>query len=111
MLGSLSVKEENIVREFRRCIEHRFPEQSPQVVLYGSYARGDSHVDSDIDLLVVIRDDDWRVADRIREAGYDMDDSIDYRLSIVVVSRDHYERLKLGGYQFVRNVEADGVAV
>jgi predicted nucleotidyltransferase len=67
------VKEENIVREFRRCIEHRFPEQSPQVVLYGSYAWGDSHVDSDIE------------------------GSIDYRLSIVVVSRDHYERLKRGG--------------
>ncbi len=38
-----------------------------RVVLYGSYARGDSHEDSDVDLLV-IKETDERFIDRIASA-------------------------------------------
>ncbi len=35
----------------RRIISTSYPEQ---VILFGSYARGDHHPDSDIDLLVIV---------------------------------------------------------
>lgn len=111
MIGSLNEQEEQLVRQFVRTIERQFADHDPEVKLFGSYARGDHHSESDIDLLVTIRDFDWRVADAIRDAGYSIDDPIDYRFSIIVVSKDHYDAMQRGGYQFVENVESDAVNV
>ena len=43
-----------IVREFRAELERVYGERLAGVYLYGSYARGDAHDDSDIDVAVVL---------------------------------------------------------
>ena len=49
--------------------------------------RGDSDDDSDIDVLVIAKESDWKFADKVREIGYALDEEIDYRLSIHVSHR------------------------
>lgn len=45
-----------IVRDFKTTLQTLYGERLQDVVLYGSYARGDYDDESDIDLLVVLND-------------------------------------------------------
>jgi predicted nucleotidyltransferase len=45
-----------MLREFRLALELHFGERLRAVVLYGSYARGDYHDESDIDLMITLND-------------------------------------------------------
>jgi predicted nucleotidyltransferase len=45
-----------VARAYRRLLEGRFGDRLAAVRLFGSQARGDSDANSDIDVLVVIRD-------------------------------------------------------
>jgi len=40
------------IRKMARCIVRRF--QPEQIILFGSYARGDANADSDVDFLVIM---------------------------------------------------------
>ncbi|AQG78757.1 nucleotidyltransferase domain-containing protein [Spirosoma montaniterrae] len=48
---------EPIVREFKAALQDLYGDRLREVVLYGSYARGDYHDESDIDLMVVLNDE------------------------------------------------------
>lgn len=47
-----------IVHDFKSTLEKPYGEWTQDVVLYGSYARGDYDDESDIDLLVVLNDNE-----------------------------------------------------
>ena len=111
MLGTLTPQEERLVTEFARRARASFPTQVVGVMLYGSSARGDRHAESDIDIMVITRDADWRLADQIRNIGYELDEPIDYRFSIVVISQARVRYMRENGFQFLRNVSADAVQV
>ena len=49
---SLNKNEQNALTEFKQTVASRFPQA--EIILYGSKARGDSTLESDIDLLVVL---------------------------------------------------------
>ena len=53
--------------ELTRIVERLVSDGAERVVLYGSYARGDFHADSDVDLLIV-KETDERFIDRIASA-------------------------------------------
>jgi predicted nucleotidyltransferase len=65
----------------------QFPDKVVTVRVYGSKARGDYHDESDIDVLDIAKESDWKFADKVRESGYALDEEIDYRLSIVMKIR------------------------
>lgn len=48
---------EPIVREFKAALQVMYGERLRDVVLYGSYARGDYDEESDIDLMIVLNDE------------------------------------------------------
>lgn len=107
----LSVLEKNIVEEFKRQAEQRFPGELIRVVLFGSKVRGDATRESDVDVLVVIHSEGWRLGDQIRSLGYALELEHGVVLSIQVMSQRHYEDLRLFGSQFFKAVEREGVSV
>ena len=107
----LSVSEKHIVEEFKRQVEQRFPGELIRVVLFGSKARGDATRESDVDVLVVIHSEGWRLGDEIRSLGYALELEHGVVLSIQVMSERHYEELRLCGSQFFKAVEREGVSV
>ena len=107
----LSVWEKHIVEEFKRQAEQRFPGELIRVVLFGSKVRGDATHESDVDVLVVIRSEGWRLGDEIRSLGYALELEHGVVLSIQVMSERHYEELRLFGSQFFKAVEREGVSV
>lgn len=107
----LSIKERKIVERFRQIIEDRFPAEIIDVLVFGSKVRGDATDKSDIDVLVITLSDNWETGDEIREIGYGIDDEIDYKLSIQVVSKEHFDYLRQNNFQFVKNIENEGITV
>jgi predicted nucleotidyltransferase len=107
----LSVSEKHIVEEFKRQVEQRFPGELIRVVLFGSKVRGDATRESDVDVLVVIHSEGWRLGDQIRSLGYALELEHGVVLSIQVMSQRHYEELRLFGSQFFKAVEREGVSV
>ncbi|NOS81662.1 MAG: nucleotidyltransferase domain-containing protein [Nitrospira sp.] len=103
--------EKNIVEEFKRQAEQRFPGELIRVVLFGSKVRGDATRESDVDVLVVIHSEGWRLGDQIRSLGYALELEHGVVLSIQVMSQRHYEDLRLFGSQFFKAVEREGVSV
>jgi len=107
----LAAKEKKVLEEFKRKIQENFPEEQVYLTLFGSRARGEAVKESDMDILVVIRSEDWKLGDRIRELGYQLEIKQGIVLSIQVMSRKHVEQLKAIGSQFLQEVEREGIVV
>ena len=107
----LSIKEKKIIERFRQIIDGKFPGEIIDVLIFGSKARGDATKDSDIDVLVITLSNNWKIGDEIRDIGYELDDEIDYKLSIQVVPKAHFDYLRQNKFQFVENIENEGITV
>jgi predicted nucleotidyltransferase len=107
----IPILEKPILEEFKWRVEQRFPGEIVRLVLFGSKARGDASVESDFDVLVVIRSEDWKLGDEIRDIGYELEIAHGVVLSIQVMGQHQYEELKGRGSTFVANVEQEGLAV
>jgi len=79
------------------------------IVLYGSVAKNIAHQDSDIDILIVTRDEDKRLYDRISKIRTKIDLDNNTVTTLVHVSSEEVERyLKLGS-PFIKSVAQEGV--
>ncbi len=105
------VHEKPVVEQFKRWVEERFPGELVRLVLFGSKARGEATADSDLDVLVITRSEDWRLGDEIRDIGYELEVAHGVVLSIQVMGERHYQELKARGSSFLANVEREGLAV
>ena len=65
----LTHQEVRAVGAFVEALRQQYPDRVRDVILFGSKARGDSHPDSDIDILVLVDDDDWRFCHAISRIG------------------------------------------
>ncbi len=107
----LSKKETEVVARFSKILRNDFSDEIIDVLIFGSKAMGDATKESDIDILVITLSDDWEKVDKIRDIGYELDEEIDYRLSIQVISKTHFNYLRQNNFQFIKNVENEGVAI
>ena len=107
----LSIKERKIVERFRHVINDKFPGEIIDVMVFGSKARGDATKESDIDVLVITSSNNWKKGDEIREVGYGLDGEIDYKLSIQVISKVHFDYLRQNNFQFAKNIENESITV
>lgn len=111
IMRKLNEKEVKVLRTFKHRVHEQFSGEVSEIRVFGSMARGDATEDSDIDVLVITKSDDWRVGDAIRRIGYDLDSEIDYRLSIQVLPARHVNYLATNRFTFYRNIAREGVPV
>ncbi|MBP7604402.1 MAG: nucleotidyltransferase domain-containing protein [Spirochaetes bacterium] len=82
--------EKKILLDFKRAIGERLP--VTRIILFGSRARGDADIDSDMDVLVVIDTDDIAGARRIAsECAWESSLGTGIVLSPVVSSAQNWE--------------------
>lgn len=104
---------QDIILKFTEEIKKVLGDSLIRVILYGSYARGDHHAGSDIDIMVLttLTDDQIRdVEDQIYDRAFDF--QMDYQLDIsVIVKNDRHFRYWLGALPFYDNVQREGICL
>ena len=102
-----------ILGEYRDAVAKIFGENDMRMVLYGSYARGDFHSDSDVDIMILADIEPKQVndfADRVYDITYDFEEKYDMEINPCVQSQKTYMQWK-AVYPFYMNIEKDGVMV
>ena len=97
-----------IIAEFKKRAGDFYGIRLHSLVLYGSYARGDFHEDSDIDILVVLDNIESEMNEIEKLAVIKTDLVLQYEkyLSANPVSRKKYEQ---SGFSFYQNVKREGI--
>ena len=82
-----------------------------EVILYGSYARGDYREDSDIDIMILVDMDDEEIrrkGEMLSHFTYEYNDANDILIMPIVVNIHHFNRW-VRAYPFYNNVSREGI--
>ena len=100
-----------LIREIADLTNRIFPNEKPDIILFGSYARGDAQEDSDIDLMIlisaprnVISEHSWEIG----EAAADLLLKYDVVISPIVENREYFDK-NADVLPFYRNIVREGV--
>ena len=102
-----------IIAELCAKVALVFPQNKIAAILFGSYARGDADLDSDIDVLLLIDASRQEIASRNWQVGdLAADLLLDYGVVVspIVENREYFSR-NLDLLPFYRNIDHEGVMV
>ena len=108
-LDHLHPAEQQALAAFVRRLRDRFDGGLDSVQLFGSRARGEGSPVSDLDVLVVVESDDWRVHKEIRYLAADICLEYDLDLSPRVWSTAHLQEMKKLGSHLYLNIQREGI--
>lgn len=98
---------------YRNSIVEVFGKNHIRMVLYGSYARGDFHINSDVDIMIladVLPEEISYYSDKVYDITYEFEMKYDVEINPNVQSEQIYDQWKRV-YPFFMNIEKDGVIV
>jgi predicted nucleotidyltransferase len=107
----LNPTERQALREFVQGLQEQFDGLIRSALLFGSKARGDSIPDSDLDVLIVVDSDDWRLHKRIRYLAADICLEYDLDLSPRVWSVSHLRKMQEIEASIYQNIQRDGISL
>ncbi|MHA1350566.1 MAG: nucleotidyltransferase domain-containing protein [Promethearchaeota archaeon] len=104
------MKIKKLLKEFKEKLVELYKEQLVDVLLYGSYARGEQREDSDIDIAVILKGNikPFREIDRITKFSYDLSLKYSVLISIHPLSNDDYFSRN---YPFILNLREEGISI
>lgn len=98
------------LEQFTRKAVATLGEAINSIVVYGSVARGEAKVDSDIDILIISKEGN-RIADRVLELNYDLDLKNDTVSVHVYYTPEEFEELISLGSPFAEDVVSSGAVL
>ncbi len=107
-MSSLSAGEKNIVELFVDYLNRTHPGEVDKVVLYGSRARGDNRQDSDVDILILVKDKKRINRDRVYDFVIDAELEYGIDISVNIYESDQFDKLILLKAPFAANVIKEG---
>ncbi len=104
----LSPVEQKAVAALYHTLRERYGDLIREVALFGSKARGDDQAASDIDLLVVVDSDDWRLHKEISYTITDIGLTYEvYNLDPRIWSTSHYNQMAAIEAAFYGQIQQD----
>lgn len=103
----------NILFGFARQIKKLLGAKLSRIIVYGSYARGDFHEDSDIDVMILVKLSETeikQVASAIYNMAYDIELEKGIHISVVIKNEEQFEYW-VDTLPFYRNVSKEGVEI
>jgi predicted nucleotidyltransferase len=98
-----------ITKELKEVIIKEFPDEKPRIILYGSYARGESNKHSDIDLLVIFNSPiDLNKKNKVYELCSGLNVTYDIWIDVSLISSDEMDSIR-GKQPFIQNALNEGV--
>lgn len=102
---------QDLINQYVSDIRHLYGGHIKRIILYGSYARGDFHRDSDIDIMVLVDLPDTQIesySDALSELGFNYNVNHDVWFMPVVINAQHFGQW-CTVYPFYSNVAKEGV--
>ena len=107
----LTQAEKAWIESYRKALNEKYPDSVHEMLIYGSKARGQAHADSDLDVLLIVKDDAGAVKRELRRIGYLLAAKTDVLPSILAYTQEEWENRKRSGSSFRKAVERDAVRV
>lgn len=110
-LQDLSEIERRVLQELRVRVSREFPDWAFRMTLFGSRARGDAELDSDMDVLLEVEQEHISFAEkqRIRRAAGEVSLESGIILSLLIV--DRHMRKERGDFSVFQNIREEGIPV
>ena len=106
---SFSNQEETAIQTFITQLQNQYKDAICTIILYGSKARGEAVVDSDIDLLIVMETDDWTVRNRVSDIASRISLKFDILISPHVISLSNWQEMSEAPFSFYKNIFREGI--
>jgi len=107
----LKTSEKRWLKDFRAELERQFPGQVEELSIYGSKARGEGNSESDLDVLLIVRDKASSLKSKMRRVGYLLAADGKAVPSILAYTREEWDRRARRGSLFRKSVDRDAVRV
>lgn len=103
----------NLLERYIGEVKNLFGSSLRQVILYGSYARGDYREDSDVDVMILVDLTDMEIKEYQRKLSdltfdFNMDNDLD--IKPIVKNEGHFLKW-IQNYPFYSNVKREGVVL
>lgn len=108
---TLTPAERSWLQAYQNHLKTEFPGCVEEISIFGSKARGEARTDSDLDVLVVIREGDWHFKEALTRPGYDLAIGTDVVPSLHVYASVEWEQHRLHASVFREVVERDRISV
>lgn len=102
-----------ILQQIAQIYRSVYGENLVRIILYGSYARGDYHIDSDIDIAAIVhgeREELQKGLKKIWDVSSDLELEYSIIVSPTVIPYDEFERYK-NDLPYYRNIQKEGVDI
>ena len=103
-------KIKNLVKEIKDYLIRRYRTGIKSVILYGSYARGDSTENSDVDVMIVISDDlnPMEIEKSLSDFLFELLLKENELISVIAITESIFENYRS---PFILNTKEEGVVV
>ncbi len=96
---------------YRKTLAERYPGAVGKIVIFGSKARGEAGPESDLDVLLIVRNHASHLKRELRRTGYLLAATSDAVPSILAYSEEEWEKRKRSSSPFRKAVDRDAVRV
>jgi predicted nucleotidyltransferase len=105
----LTTKEQRAIQTFMQRLREHLADQVLQATLFGSKARGDSGPWSDVDILIMVREESWPLRARISTLAADVSLEYDVLIGPRVIGQERWARMQQGRFGLYKNIAAEGI--
>lgn len=109
MLGHLTKQEELIVKNIANRIRQFLKGHLVILEIFGSKVRGDFTPDSDIDILIVVKDKNVKLKDKLYDILFEIDPYYEYKISLIIYSEFEFEQNIQLQSPFVEYIQKEGI--
>lgn len=102
-----------VIQSFAKDVQKVFGKALYQIILYGSYARGDYKDNSDIDIMILTSLSEQEIKDienTIYDIAFEYELSYEVMISVNIKNTDHFNYW-LGALPYYDNVRKEGVVL
>ncbi len=106
---NLSTNESQALETFLLRARQKFGDNLLRVALFGSKARGDAESDSDIDLLLIVKDDRWQTQRPLIELGAEIGLQFDVLFDLRIISEQRWAKMMSMQTGLVQNIAKESI--
>lgn len=103
----------NLIKKYVSSVHEIYGTHLKQVILYGSYARGDYNSDSDVDIMILLDLSDMDIKayrHQLSDMTFDFNMNYDTDIKPIAKSEEHFHKW-IENYPFYTNVNKEGVTL